>query len=98
MFLLPFLHYFKPFWARILLALAAAMLVGVLTAAPVVIIREAIYIFVAGGAARGEDLNEMGDLSHLIKTESKSETQHKELKPKWDRQLTAFAGRAWTVP
>jgi ABC-type multidrug transport system fused ATPase/permease subunit len=67
MFLSLFLRYFRPYWARLALAILATVFVGLLSVAPVLIFRESlVVIFIAGGGAPGQDLSDLGDLQHLV--------------------------------
>ena len=63
MFVIPFLKYFKPFLGRLIWAIVCMMIVGVLSAAPLLIGREAIDVFVSIGAGKSEDLGDLGGLS-----------------------------------
>jgi ABC-type multidrug transport system fused ATPase/permease subunit len=56
MFVRPFLKYFRPFLARLALAVAGMVLVGGLTAAPLLIAREAIRVLLYSNPALAEQL------------------------------------------
>ena len=97
MFLSLFLRYFRPYWARLALAILATVFVGLLSVAPVLIFRESlVVIFIAGGGAPGQDLSDLGDLQHLVNLPDPNAPPKPQ--PEWDTKLENFAGSIWTAP
>lgn len=103
MFVLPFLKYFKPFLGRIAWAICCMMIVGALSAAPILIGSKAINIFQTLGIGNPEDLGELAGVSskfvkprviHFISEKPRKHSPGAKANDFLERQL----GRAWTGP
>jgi subfamily B ATP-binding cassette protein MsbA len=113
MFVLPFLKYFKPFRGRIIWAILCMIAVGVLSAAPMLIGREAIDVFMTIAVGKGQDVSEIsgfvkpsrghaltGAASHATAGKPKNKlSQTASDAGQWlDTRATALLGRAYTGP
>lgn len=103
MFVLPFLKYFKPFVGRIAWAIFCMMIVGALSAAPILVGGKAINIFRLLDVGATEDLSELDGIAakfvkpheiHFIGDKPRPGTAL----AKADALLERSLGRAWTAP
>ena len=99
MFVLPYLKYFKPYAWRLTIAVASMVLIGLLTAAPIVILKESVNIFTGG------DSSKLGEMSTLVEGKPEKILQPKKAEPpnggsgtespKADTQNNATALKKW---
>lgn len=66
MFLLPFLHYLKPFKVRLVTSVVCMVLVGVLSVAPIVWLTETIDVFLKTGTGSLEELSDQDAMTRNL--------------------------------
>lgn len=95
MFVIPFLKYFKPYVGRLVWAITCMLVVGLLSAAPLLILREAINVFVAIGAGSPDELSDLA--GKLISTRPAGEpAKGAKAKPEGAMTRKSRAVRDWT--
>jgi ABC-type multidrug transport system fused ATPase/permease subunit len=113
MFVRPFLKYFRPFVSRIAIAIVGMIVVGALSATPLLIGREAIRVLLGNSRARMVELQNSGQITPEMKALLKgympdlsSESQgdgskalpRKDPLGRVDEWRKAHSDRAWSVP